>query len=201
MKKGAMFFALLLAGGFCCAQTGESYARVNTMLRSGLNKNFSAIQQEAYNLDEVQRLRLYDTHNMGSEKTWIGVALDIFLGFGIGNFYQKDYLGGGIALGCDLAGLGLFIGGYAVMINGISAGGLLVGTMVGMYTALPLYISGGVVTFASRTFGLIRTLIFPSGYNNKLRNALNIRSVVMNIEPSLNITGSEYELTLVHFRY
>jgi hypothetical protein len=138
---------------------------------------------------------------MGSEKTWIGAALDIFFGFGIGNFYQKDYLGGGIALGGDLAGLGLFIGGYAVMINGIATEGLLVGFLVGMYTALPLAVCGSVVLTASRIFGLVRTLIFPPGYNNKLKNALNIRSVVMNIEPSLNITGSEYELTLVHFRY
>jgi hypothetical protein len=204
MKKGVIFFALLLAGGFCFAQTDESYARVNAMLRSGLNKNFSAIQQEAFYLDEAQRLRLYNTHNMGSDNMWIGAALDFFLGLGIGNFYQKDYLGGGIALGGGLVGYGLVIGGYVVMVSeAYSAlrGGSLGSAYDMIEHGLPFYIAGGVVLAASNTFGLVRTLIFPSSYNNKLRDALNIQGIVMNIEPSLNITGSEYELTLVHFRY
>jgi hypothetical protein len=174
------------------------------MLRyGGLNKNFFAIQQEAYNLDDAQRLRLYSAHDIESDDMWIGAALDFFLSFGIGNFYQQDYLGGGITLGGDLAGIGLIIGGYVMLINDIisvsASESVEFSDMV--ERGLPLYISGGIVIFASNTCGLIRTFIFPSSYNNKLRNALNIQGLAMNIEPSLNITGNEYELTLVHFRY
>jgi hypothetical protein len=117
--------------------------------------------------------------------------------------YQKDYLGGGIALGGYLAGLGLMIGGYAVMLNSVvSAAENPEAPPFDMFEkALPLYISGGIVLSASQIFGLVRTFVFPSSYNNKLKNALDIRGLVMNIEPSMNITDRGYELTLVNFRY
>jgi hypothetical protein len=211
MKKSILFFALLLAGRFCFAQTDENYARVNSLLQSGLNKNFFAIQQEAANLDEIQRLSLYNAHNIQSGKIAAGAALDFFLGFGIGNFLQKDYLAGGIALGGDLVASGLMLSGTAMLV----VYPLFVfgatreddDTAVyddGMFkTAVTLMFSGGFVLLASRIFGLIRTFVFPSSYNNKLRTALNISdlTLTMNIEPSLGISDKGYELTLVHFRY
>jgi hypothetical protein len=218
MKKGIMFFALLLAGGFCFAQTNESYARVDYLLQSGLNKNYSAIQQEASTLDETQRLRLYNAYIKGTEEMWIGRALAFVLGFGIGNFYQKDYLGGGIALGGDVVGVGLMISGYAVMLDTLYTTVYTVNDSIDgtvddsvddsvnevanrIATAYTLFISGSIVCLASNIFGLVRTFIFPASYNGKLKNALNIHGLAMDIEPSLNISGSEYELTLVRFRY
>jgi hypothetical protein len=204
MKKGIMIFALLLAGGFCFAQTSEGFSRVNSLLRSGLNKNYSAIQAESFNLDEAERLRLYNAYDMGSDKMWIGAGLNFFVGFGVGNFYQKDYLAGGITLGGTVAGLGLLFGGYAVFVNELVntvSGSSSTGGREALEKGLPLYIAGGLVLSTAQIFGLVRTFVFPSSYNNKLRNALNVQGLVLNIEPSLNITDNGYELALVHFRY
>jgi hypothetical protein len=79
MKKKIMGFVLLLAGGFCFAQTSNGYIIVNQLLKSGLNKNFARIQQEASDLSENERLMLYDAHNIGTEKMWAGAAIDFFI--------------------------------------------------------------------------------------------------------------------------
>jgi hypothetical protein len=200
MKKGIVVFVLLLAAGFCFAQTDEDYARADFLIRTGLNKNYQAIQEAASSLDTTQRLRLYDAHDMGSDTMWAGVALDFFVGFGIGNFYQKDYLGGGITLGGDLIGMGLIIGGYVVIWDASRNNYLNV--MFSQFDkGLSLSIAGGIVYSAFQIFGLVRTFIFPSGYNDKLRNALNIYGLAMNIEPSLDISDKGYELALVRLRF
>jgi hypothetical protein len=199
MKKKIMGFVLLLAGGFCFAQTGNGYIKVNHLIKSGLNKNFARIQQEASDLSENERLRLFDANSIDTEKMWTGAGIDFFIGFGIGNFYQGDYLGGGIALGGEIIGLGLIVTGY------FSA---MAATLTDYATeyitfeqGLFIYLAGAIVSMASRTFGLVRAFIFPSAYNNKLRNALNVGGLVLNIEPSLDITERGYELALVRLRF
>jgi hypothetical protein len=212
MKKGILFFTVLLFSGLCFAQTSDEYNKVNSLLKAGLNKNFALIQNEASNLDEVERSKLYDTYSIGLEKKFGGMALDFFIGFGTGNFLQKDYLGGGIALGGDLLGLGFLAAGVVkfyvdslvglAVVIGTSAGGD--GKLSGfgfLDEGFALILTGGIISLVSRTFGFVRAYVFPSAYNNKLGNALNVNGLVVNIEPSLDITKRGYELTLVRLQF
>jgi hypothetical protein len=205
MKKKIMGFLLMLAGGFCFAQTSNGYIIVNHLIKFGLNKNFARIQQVASDLSENERLMLYEAHSIGTEKMWAGAAIDFFIGFGIGNFYQGDYLSGGIALGGDIIGFGLGItGAYLATIGyAVSLISLFQSeeTIQLLENGLYFLASGITVFLASRIFGLVRTFVFPSAYNNKLRNALNVGGLVLNIEPSLDITERGYELALVRFRF
>jgi hypothetical protein len=196
MKRKVIFLILLLAGSVCFAQESVEYGQVNSLLISGLNKNFDRIQNIAAQLNEAERIRLYNIHIMKSDEMWIGAVLDFFVGFGIGNFYQQDYLGGGITLGGDIIGLGLLIAGYGLSLDAISTGSLSQIFDVG----LPLYVAGGLVISVANIFGLVRTFTFPSSYNNKLRSALNVGGLVLNIEPSLDITAQGYELALVRIK-
>jgi hypothetical protein len=203
MKKGAALFALLLAGGVCFAQNISDYNRVNQLLRKGLgSSNLAAVEEGAVNLDEAERLRLYNNHRIRDDKMWAGAALNFFLGFGIGNFYQRDYLGGGVTLGGDIVGAALIITGVVKIAKIYAAG--LTGGYTGIsdeYDAVAYYSVGSIICAGANLFGLVRTFVFPAGYNNRLRNALQVQGLVMNIEPSIHITGQGVELALVNLKF
>jgi hypothetical protein len=197
-------FALLLTGGICFAQNVSEYNRIDQLLKGGLkNSNLAAIQEGAANLDEVERLRLYNNHKLLDDSMWLGVALDFFVGWGIGNFVQRDYLGGGITLGGHVAGLACMIVGlvkvYSTLDN--AAYGSSTSITDVYYEFLGFYIAGGVISLGSQIFGLVRAFTFPSSYNNKLKKALQVQGLVMNIEPSINITGQGLELALVNLKF
>jgi hypothetical protein len=49
--------------------------------------------------------------------------------------------------------------------------------------------------------GTIRAFTHPENYNSKLKNALNVDRLVMNIEPSVNFTAKGTELALVRLSF
>jgi hypothetical protein len=64
-----------------------------------------------------------------------------------------------------------------------------------------LLITGASLFAGARIFGLVRTFVFPDIYNKKLRNALDVNGLVLNIEPALDMTERGVELSLVRLRF
>jgi hypothetical protein len=209
MKKGILLCAFVLVGVLASAQETGNPGKVQVLIQGGLNSNFDAIQAESALISDVDRLRLY---NANVKKPWAGAALNFFLGYGIGNFVQGDYLGGGIALGGELVGLGLIVAGYIRAMNTL---GDLTGTVyedvgTGSYPYsddavvkefFTFFLIGAGTMAVSSLFGFIRTFAFPSSYNKKLANALSGGGLTLNIEPNLDIGSRGASLALVRLSF
>ena len=192
MKKALPVVLLFLLHFACFAQSTE---RINVLIKANLNKNFFAIQEEASGLNDTERLRVYNSNKMDQ---WTGGLVNLFApfiiggiaNFGIGNFIQEDYLGGGITLAGNLVGGGLIITGLVRLITtGI------------LHSSLYMIGAGAGTTVAFNLFGTIKALLYPSTYNNKLKRALDIEHLVLNIEPSLDFNSQGTHLTFVQVRF
>jgi hypothetical protein len=193
MKTGAVLCLLLVLCAPCFAQTTDSVQRVNVLIKASLTKNFDAIQDEAANLTDVERLTIFTKNKMDP---WSGGLVNLLgpliiggiANFGIGNFIQNDYLGGGITLAGNLTGGIVGIVGIVQLVGGDATGWILLG-------------SGIATTVGFNLFGTIRAFIYPVGYNRKLKNALNVEHMVMNIKPSIDFTANGAELALVRLSF
>jgi hypothetical protein len=206
VKEKLLVVILFFAGVCCFAQTNDSYGTVNALLKSGLNKNYGAIQDESVNLNGDERLWLYDDYAMSPYKMWMGAALNYFFGFGVGNFFQKDYLGGGVTLGGTVVGGTLCVVGYMQLLNAMndtspSSDSYLSILIEATNKFVLFYALGGSIAVASSVFGMVRIFTFPHSYNRKLSNALNINGLALNIEPSLDISGRGLDLALVRLSF
>lgn len=66
-------------------------SRIDGLIKDGLFKNKTLISQQALQLTEAQRLNLQEQHKLGYVKP---LLFNCLLGFGIGNFINKDRIGG-----------------------------------------------------------------------------------------------------------
>jgi hypothetical protein len=182
---------LFAVSAACFAQDDR---KIDTLIRSGLNRNFAAIQQEAADLDEAERLEIYNRNQM-TKWLWFGAVAP----FGIGNFIQKDPLWGGMVLAGEVIGMGAFITG-AVMFWGPLMFIVPLFTTAGqrsMIVGSYLMPIGGITWLLSQTAGIVRAFTHLPAYNNKLRRALQLDTMTMSIEPSVSFTGHGVALTLV----
>ncbi len=151
-----------------------------TLKKGGSFKNSDQISLLAAQLDQPTRDSFY--RNFKKPVLWPTVANGL-LGFGIGSFIQKDWLGGGIGLGFDLVGAALFATG-AVLV-GVDAIVLILLAPIyaigGKPVSTPGFSEPGVVCIlaglgtlvANRIFEIIRPIVFGKSYNKALDSALN----------------------------
>jgi len=195
-KRKVIYICLLFSvSAACFAQDdGQGDMEIDMLIKSGLYRNFEAIKQEAADLDEAERLEIYNRNQLSK---WLLFAAPA--PFGIGNFVQGDKLWGGIVLTGEIIGIGLFT------IGNIMLWGPLL-TIIPMFTAqgqrameIGTYlIPAGMITAAVFYLsGVIRVFTHLPAYNKKLRTALQLDPITMSIEPSINIAGRGAELTLV----
>jgi hypothetical protein len=205
MKKITAIFILLLAGAACF---GQDVNRINTLIKASLDKNFDAIQREAAEMDEVERLSVYNRNKIAP---WEGGLINLFgplviggiANFGVGNFIQGDMLGGGITLGGNLVGIGVLITGvvkfYLAPVAYARNGG---GRDWPAYKdSLVLMGLGAGTTVLFNLFGTVKAFMYPSAYNNKLKRALEVEHMVLNIEPSIDISGQGVHLALARIQF
>jgi hypothetical protein len=184
--------ALLFAVGAACFAQDDR--EIDMLIKSGLNQNFKTIQQEAAGLDEAERLAIYNRNQM-TKWLWFGVLAP----FGIGNFIQKDPLWGGMVLAGEVVGMGAFMIG-AVMFWGPIVYIFPMFTPEGqrmMEIGMYLMPIGGITLILSEIAGITRAFTHLPAYNRKLRRALQLDTMTMSIEPSVNFTGHGVALTLV----
>ncbi|MDR0289422.1 MAG: hypothetical protein LBI06_00620, partial [Treponema sp.] len=152
MKKvflTALFFA---TGIVCYAQ--EDAVDIDAMIKEGLNKNFDSIQQEAADLDDEERLEIYDRHKMN-----VRTGLFNLIPYaGVGSWIQGDKLGAsfiiaGQVAGPVIAGIGLYM--YLMPIIMIFPLFTPEGPQImeaGLYTMA----AGGIILGVSYLFGILR---------------------------------------------
>lgn len=163
------------------AESDSALVLSQTLKKGGSFKNSDQISLLAAQLDQPTRDSFY--RSFKKPVLWPTVANGL-LGFGIGSFIQKDWLGGGIGLGLDLVGGALFATG--VVLVGVDAIVLIllapIYAIVGKPTEIPVkFTEPGVICIlaglgtlvANRIFEIIRPIVFGNSYNKALDSALN----------------------------
>jgi len=192
MKTIICIGLLFAVSAVCFAQNdGE----IDSLIKNGLNRNFESIQREAADLDEAERLEIYNRNQM-SKWLWFAAPAP----FGIGNFIQGDKVWGGVVLAGQVLGGGLLTAGALMTVGSLPLLPFFVLFPKGykMMEIGPYLMLGGGIAFAvSHIAGVIRAFTYLPAYNSKLRTDLQLDTMTMSIEPSVNISMHGVELTLV----
>ena len=208
MKKIIITSLFLVIGTASFSQdAGVSDALiVDALIRKNLNKNFESIQQKAYSLSDSERAFLYNQHEM---KWQAGVGINCAISymlmmsnFGIGNFYQGDYVGGYITLIGSITGAGLaFIGLLGSTTSADSSRDSSSGSSYSNWG--PVILVGGVTLYlSSGIFGIVRAYFYPQSYNKKLKESLHIsKAVTYDIAPEFAVTPKGADITLIRIRF
>ena len=199
-----LFFAIWIP---CFAQENQDIQEnqdVDTLIEwnlKGLTKNFNSIRREAANLDETERLEIYNRHK---KNVW-GRGLMSLIPYGIGSLINGDYAFGGIVLGGEVLG-GALVGFGAMM------------PLFGIMMVFPIFsgdlsrmmefgktlmVAGGITAGVFYLFGIIRGFYYPHAYNKKLKTALLLESDTspVSIIPSVDIIGNNTAVTLLSFKW
>ena len=181
---------LFAVGAACFAQNNYE---IDRLIRGNLNRNIKAIQEATADLDEVERLEIYNRYQR-SKLLWIGALAP----YGIGNFIQKDPGWGAMVLAGEVIGTGVvFVGAMMFMLPIYSFFGMFTkegqqSIMMGPYVML----AGSVIIGVAQLAGVIRVFTHVPAYNKKLRKALQLDTVTVSVEPEVNVTGHGVGLTL-----
>lgn len=170
--------------------TSEQHAEniTNILKASGLKKSFEQIRTESAYLSFAQKEQLFSLHK---NKPLAPFLLNGLIGFGVGSFIQKDYLSGGLCLTADIASFGLGIAGliawqkeFYSMANKAeqSVSGLL-GMLFSGAKAFPFLIAGGILSIASRAYGMVSPWVYGALYNKRLEQALRIGEARLSLAP------------------
>ena len=187
----------LAAGAACFAQDNQE---IDSLIKSGLNKNFESIQRETADLGEDERLEIY-SRNQLSKWLWFGTLAP----FGIGNFIQGDKAWGGMVLAGEVAGVGVLMAGAMMVLAPIIFFPLALMNPEGSYKFIEkgsrVMLAGGITWAVFQMAGVIRAFAYLPAYNKKLQRALQLDTVAMSIEPSVNSTARGVELTLASLKF
>lgn len=190
-----VFLFVFLTGQnlFASAPETENHVQnISHMLGNrGLKKNFNDIYTEAGFLSFGEKQQLYSSFE---DKPLAPFLLNWLIGFGIGSFVQKDYLSGGICAAAEITSFGLGIAGFIVWQKEVVDASLKAAQDLGslflmvfnaltMRTALPFIIAGGILSIASRVYGMIAPWVYGASYNKRLEQALRIGEVRLSVAP------------------
>lgn len=190
-----VFLFVFLTGQnlFASAPETENHVQnISHMLGNrGLKKNFNDIYTEAGFLSFDEKQQLYSSFE---DKPLAPFLLNWLIGFGIGSFVQKDYLSGGICIAAEITSCGLGIAGFIVWQKEVVDASLKAAQDLGslflmvfnaltMRTAMPFIIAGGVLSIASRVYGMIAPWVYGASYNKRLEQALRIGEASLSVAP------------------
>ena len=190
-----VFLFIFLTGQnlFASAPETENHVQnISHMLGNrGLKKNFNDIYTEAGFLSFDEKQQLYSSFE---DKPLDPFLLNWLIGFGIGSFVQKDYLSGGLCLAADITSVGIGLTGVILWQKELFDASrnanqdlgslfLMVFNALTMRTAMPFIIAGGVLSIASRVYGMIAPWVYGASYNKRLEEALRIGDARLSVAP------------------
>jgi len=190
-----VFLFVFLTGQnlFASAPETENHVQnISHMLGNrGLKKNFNDIYTEAGFLSFGEKQQLYSSFE---DKPLAPFLLNWLIGFGIGSFVQKDYLSGGLCLAADITSVGIGLTGVILWQKELFDASrnadqdvgslfLMVFNALTMRTAMPFIIAGGVLSIASRVYGMIAPWVYGASYNKRLEQALRIGEARLSLAP------------------
>ena len=177
---------------------------IDTLIKwdlKGLNENFDTIQLETVNLDETERLEIYNRHK---KNIW-GRGLMSLIPYGIGSFINGDSVFGDIVMvGEILGGATAGVGAFICIIPFMWLITLFTGEASQIIeTGATVMKVGGIIAGAFYLFGIIRGFYYPYAYNKKLKAALwpDSDSLTVSIIPSVDITENDIAVTLVSLKW
>ena len=190
-----VFLFVFLTGQnlFASAPETENHVQnISHMLGNrGLKKNFNDIYTEAGFLSFGEKQQLYSSFE---DKPLAPFLLNWLIGFGIGSFVQKDYLSGGLCLAADITSVGIGLTGVILWQKELFDASrnanqdlgsffLMVFNALTMRTAMPFIIAGGILSIASRVYGMIAPWVYGASYNKRLEQALRIGEARLSVAP------------------
>lgn len=187
-----IFLFVFLTGQnlFASAPETENHVQnISHMLGNrGLKKNFNDIYTEAGFLSFGEKQQLYSSFE---DKPLAPFLLNWLIGFGIGSFVQKDYLSGGICIAAEITSCGLGIAGFIVWqkevvdasLKAAQDLGSLFRILFSVEKTFPFLIAGGVLSIASRVYGMIAPWVYGASYNKRLEQALRIGEARLSVAP------------------
>ncbi len=182
MKKIFLSCLLLLLASITFSQEKESaMPLVDALLKEDLYKNEDVLSQLSLDLTGIEKYILYVDYKKDATLPFV---LNTFLGYGIGSFVQRDFLGGGIALAGGLIGTGLITYGAIVMpLNLLTMGQV----STGIYTL----VAGGIIIIGTRIFEMIRPLTYAKAFNEKLEDVLGLSKLAYSALPTYDFEHKE----------
>lgn len=170
-------------------ETENHVQNISHMLGNrGLKKNFNDIYTEAGFLSFDEKQQLYSSFE---DKPLAPFLLNWLIGFGIGSFVQKDYLSGGICIAAEITSFGIGIAGFIVWqkevvdasLKAAQDLGSLFRILFSVEKTLPFLIAGGILSIASRVYGMIAPWVYGASYNKRLEQALRIGEASLSVAP------------------
>jgi len=146
----------------------DQKAKVQRLIRKGVESNKEEIQKEALYLSLSDKEYLYEKNIKKDAVGW--AALDFFVGFGIGSYIQGDVEYGVQQSIMDALGWVLIVIGMAADGDGGKIGALGAGT---------------IILVVNRIQGLIYPFSYQKRYNRTLDEVLNGDKVSYSIDPLL----------------
>ena len=170
--------------------TSEQHAEniTNILKASGLKKSFEQIRTESAYLSFTQKELLFSLYK---NKPLAPFLLNGLIGLGVGSFIQNDYLSGGLCLTADIASFGLGIAGliawqkefYSMAYKAEQSADALFGMVFSIEKVFPFLIAGGVLSIASRVYGMVSPWVYGALYNKRLEQALRIGEARLSLAP------------------
>jgi hypothetical protein len=145
----------------------SSREKVQMLIEEGVKKNKEEIQKESFSLSPADKRALYNKNKKGVGAAVGSLALNVFPGFGLGNYIQGNTTFGIVQSILD--GIGYLLYGIALDSYGSSAE---------MFITI-----GSLFIIPSRMAGLIAPFVYQSKYNEALEDALNFPNFSYSIDP------------------
>ena len=194
-KKNILIALIFVICVPCFAQTNDRWM---SMIKWDKDDDFVSIQQEAVNLDETERLEIYNRYK---KNVWVGGLVNLYpLGFG--SMIQRDYIGHKITVIGEMVGLETVGVGFAMFFSPLFFRFSPMSIEMMKYS-VTLYQIGGFTAATFYLFGIIRAFCYPHSYNKKLKAAIwpEPKPATVSIIPSVNIIGGDVAVTVVNIKW
>ena len=183
--------------------------RIDELIKDGLFKNKTLISQQALLLADEHRLNIQEQHRLGYVKPLLFNSL---LGFGIGNFINKDRVGG-ITHGIidSLAAGTIFVAGCVYLGNALpiilslpllpillsSQDSYLLSSAIKTMEICKIIVQTGLgVLLANRLASIISVSVHTAKYNRTLKEALTPAKAEVSIHTVPIIAPNQFGLAL-----
>ena len=192
-------------------QDSMAEIKINRLIQQGLFKNKDLINRQALLLTEEQRINIQEQHRLGYVKPLLFNSL---LGFGIGNFINKDRAGGithvvidSLTVGTILVAGYIYLRGAAIYLvalpfllfdqnDSIGLSDTLSSIDNSMKICKIIVQTGFGVLLANRVASIISVSVHTAKYNKTLKEALNPVRTNVSVQAIPIIAPNQFGLAL-----
>lgn len=178
MKKTLLLFALVLfSKAVFLSASGDAVLKVQSLIDGGLFKNTSQITEFSGQLTSEEKSRLIDDNKLDAT---FPMYMNGALGYGIGSFLARDYIGGAVHCSIDVACNVVMIAMFAVyaksLFSPLSNKGFSAGDADSIVKNMKNYLYAGIATtvilLVNRIAQIVSVTVHVNKYNRTLSQVL-----------------------------